>query len=330
MNLLILGGTAWLGHTVATAARAHGHQVTCLARGESGDTPDGVQWVAGDRTSAAGYSALAGRTFDAVVDVSRQPGQARSAVDALAGAVGHWVFVSTGSVYADQSEPGGDESAALLPPAQVDEVTPQEYGPGKVACEQIVAEALGDRLLIGRSGLISGPGDHTGRAVSYAARARRRPDEPMLVPGDLDQPVQVVDVRDLSDFLLQAIDRSLTGTMDLVGPTTSLGEWVELSRDIGGHGGEVIAADPQWLLEQAVPQFAGPGSLALWLSPEMRGMMGRRGDVAGAAGLSHRPSREMLCDTLTWELQSGPDREVTGPGLTAERERELIAALRHL
>lgn len=330
MDLLILGGTAWLGHTVARAARARGHQVTCLARGQSGDMPDGVHWVPGDRTSAAGYSGLAGRTFDAVVDVSRQPGQVRSAVDALAGAVGHWVFVSTGSVYADQSEPGGDESATLLPPAQVDEVSPHEYGQGKVACEQIVADALGDRLLIGRSGLIGGPGDHTGRAVSYAARARRRPDEPMLIPGDVDQPVQLADVRDLSEFLLQAIDRSLTGTMDLVGPTTSLGEWVDLSRDVGGHGGEVIEADPQWLIEQEVPQFAGPGSLALWLPPGMRGMMGRRGVVAGAAGFRHRPCREMLSDTLTWELQSGPDRDVTGPGLTAERERELIAALRHL
>lgn len=326
MDVLILGGTAWLGRAVANAALTHGHRVTCLARGESGSAPDGVEWVRGDRTRPQGYAGLDGRTFDAVVDLARQPGQVRTAVDALAGAVDHWVFVSTVSVYADHSEPGGNESAELLPAASTPEVEASAYGEGKVACEQILSETVGDRLLITRPGIIGGPGDHSGRTVAYAERAHRRRRDPMLIPDAPAQPTQVIDVRDLVDFLLAALERRLTGTYDLVGPVVPLAEWIELSRQVGSHNGEVIAADPTWLADHEVGYFAGPGSLALWLPPHMGGMGARTGSAAMAAGLRHRPRVDLLADTLAWDLEQGIDREISGPGLRATREAELIAA----
>lgn len=328
MDLLILGGTAWVGRAVATAALARGHRVTCLARGESGTAPDGVEWVRGDRTTPEGYTALNGRTFDAAVDLASQPRQVRSAVEALAGAVAHWTFVSTISVYADHSEAGGEESAELLAAAGTDDVDDSGYGEGKVACEQILREGAGDQLLIARPGIIGGPGDASGRTVAYAARARRRPLDAMLIPDDRPQPTQVIDVRDLVDFLLAAIEQQLTGTYDLVGPVVGLGEWIELSRQVGGHSGEVIAADPAWLAEHEVAYFAGPGSLALWLPAPMSGMGARSGAAAAAAGLSHRPRVDLLTDTLAWEVEQGLDREVSGPGLSVGRERELVAAWR--
>ncbi len=126
MRLLILGGTAWLGHTVAALARDHGHDVTCLARG-SAAVPEGVRLVVADRSvflpgasadPLAGpdlYAAVPGE-WDAVLDVSRQPGQVRAAVRALAGRAAYLAFVSTCSVYADSSAPHPDESAAVLEP----------------------------------------------------------------------------------------------------------------------------------------------------------------------------------------------------------------------
>src|SRR5215470_2071033 len=114
-TLLVLGGTGWLGGAVAGVAMADGWAVTCLARGESGTPPAGVRWVQADRREPTAYHAVAGQEWDAVVEVSWQPEMVRSALDALAPAAAHWTYVSSVSAYADDSQPGMDESAALLP-----------------------------------------------------------------------------------------------------------------------------------------------------------------------------------------------------------------------
>lgn len=139
MRLLVLGGTAWLGGQVARAALSRGDEVTCLARGASGALPAEVRWVRADRTQPGAYRGVAGQDWDVVLDVSRQPGQVRSAVAALAARTGHWVFVSSGNVYADHSTPDGDETGQLLPPLPGEAMESMEsYGQAKVACEQHV------------------------------------------------------------------------------------------------------------------------------------------------------------------------------------------------
>lgn len=180
MRLLILGGTAWLGRHVAEAALAAGHQVTCLARGSSGPAPDGAALLKADRDAGDAYMPVQTSTWDAVVDVSRQPGQVHRAAQALAGSCGHFVFVSSISVYADHSQPGQDESAPLLPALEADVMADMSvYGSAKVACERHVVDTVGTtRSLIVRPGLIGGPGDTTDRTgywpLRFARAATRR------------------------------------------------------------------------------------------------------------------------------------------------------------
>ena len=138
LDLLVLGGTSWLGGAVAQHALARGHRVTCLARGESGTPPDGVSWVRADRSAAGAYTEVASCDWNVVLDVSWQPDLVRSALAALAERARHWVYVSSCSVYADDSVPGEDEDAALHAAHPGSGVVPIEaYGPAKVACEEV-------------------------------------------------------------------------------------------------------------------------------------------------------------------------------------------------
>src|SRR5438105_10103159 len=162
MRLLILGGTRFLGRAIAARACAAGHAVTCAARGISGPVPAGARLVKIDRDAADGLAPLARETFDAIVDVSRHPGQVRRAIAALKHRAGHWTFVSTLSVYADNRTPDQRvETAPLRIPVgpEVEHATDATYGQAKVACEQ----AVGTDAFICRAGLIVGPEDPTGR-----------------------------------------------------------------------------------------------------------------------------------------------------------------------
>jgi nucleoside-diphosphate-sugar epimerase len=326
MQILILGGTGWLGREVARQGVERGHAVSCLARGRSGGPAPGARLVTADRREPGAYDDVSNQSWDAVVEVSWKPGFVRQALTALAEKAKHWTYVSSGNAYATHDTPGADESDPLRPATDRDEVEIELYGAAKVACEQHSTAALGDRLLVARSGLIGGPGDSSGRSGAWVARAARAPEEPMLVPDTPDLPTQVVDVRDEASWILDCAERGTVGIYDVVGPVMPFGAWVELCRQVGGHTGPVVLVPASWLLEQGVEQYMGEDSLAMWLvEPGWEGWSARSGAAAAAAGLRHRDRTAMVTDILAYEQAEGLDR-LSKAGLHPQRERALVAA----
>lgn len=325
MRLLVLGGTAWLSSLVVADAVARGHDVTALARGASGSAPDGARFVRADREAPDAFDAVPG-DWDAVVDVARQPGQVRRAVDALAPRAAYWVFVSTVSVYADPVA-GGDETQPTHAPLPADTMSElADYGAAKVACERLVLDTLGDRAHIARAGLIGGPGDRSGRSVYWPWRFAHPadPDGRVLVPA-ASPPVQVIDVRDLATWLVDAAETRVDGVANLAGATHTLTEHLAVARQVAGGAAVPVPADDAWLTARDVAYWAGPRSLPLWLPPEAAGMGATSTARAEALGLRRRPLDETLADALSWR-EAHPDVEL-GAGLTDADERALLTEL---
>jgi nucleoside-diphosphate-sugar epimerase len=328
MRILVLGGTAWLGSHIVTDAVAAGHEVTALARGQAGVVPQGARLVRADRDDPGAYGSVETQDWDAVIDVSRQPGQVRRAVQALRNRTAHWVFVSSASVYADSATIGEGEDAELHPPLAGDVMESMEvYGPAKVACEGFVLDGVGaDRALIARASLIGGPGDWSGRSGYWPHRMARpsNPEGRVLVPDAPEVPVQLLDVRDLAAWLVRCAERGTSGIATAGGPTHTLAEHLETVRAVSGFAGSWEVAGEEWLAAHGVQPWMGPRSLPLWLPAESIGLNAHDLRRAAELGLRTRPLTETLADTLAWELAEPGDRRA---GLTDADERDLLAEL---
>jgi 2'-hydroxyisoflavone reductase len=326
-NLLVLGGTAWLGREVARAALDRGHEVTCLARGVSGTVPEGARWVRADRDGDRAYDAVRGTDWDDVVDVSWQPRQVRRAVAALADRAGHWTYVSSCSVYVDHYLRGQGEDAPTFEPLEADTADQEQYGPAKVACERMVHDRLGTRSLLARAGLIGGPGDTSDRFGYWVSRFALAGDGPVLVPESAGHETQTIDVRDLAAWLVREGEDCHHGPVNAVGERCALGDVLALAREVAGHTGDVVEAHTDWLTKRGVTGWAGPRSLPLWLpEPEYAGFGARDDSRARRHGVDRRPLRDTLVDVLADERQRGLDRPRRA-GLSRADELELLHEL---
>lgn len=328
MQLLVLGGNGWLGRAVASAALQAGHQVCCLMSGQSGPLPAGARQVLADRRQPQAYAALSGQAWDAVIDVSSQPGQVQGAVQALATACKTYLYVSSASVYADHLLPGQDEAAPLLPALQQAEWQDMAlYGQAKRACEEHVLAALGpSRCLIARAGLIGGPGDATDRSAYWPWRFARaaRAGREVLVPDGPQAAVQIIDVRDLAQWLLHCAQTACSGVYNATGPTLRFDQVLAIASESAGFAGRQVQIDAQWLLDHAVAPWMGDCSLPLWIPmPSHAGFGSRSNRRALAQGLHCRPLLNTFEDVLAWEhsRQAPPQRRA---GLSDAQEDALL------
>ncbi len=325
-RVLILGGTGWLGREIAAAAVCEGHEVVCLARGVSGDVPDGARLVVADRQMPGAYDALTGE-WDEVCEIVYEPDAVRLAVDALADRAAHWTLISSVSVYASNDEPGADESAQVVEPA--DETA---YADAKVIAERVTAERLGERLLIVRPGLIMGPGDPSDRLGYWPARFSRG--GRVVIPETRDRWVQAIDVRDLAAWVVRAGTLGATGIVNAVGEAMPLARFFEAVAEVTDFHGECVAVDDEELMKDGVEYWAGPHSLPLWLPLSEAGFMRRSGeafldcaDRVGRACAAVRPMEESLRSILANEVSRGVTRPRRA-GLTEDEERRVLELAR--
>ncbi|HZQ80756.1 MAG TPA: NAD-dependent epimerase/dehydratase family protein [Gaiellaceae bacterium] len=316
MRILVLGGTQFVGRHVVELALAHGHELTLFNRGQTrpGLFPE-VEKLRGDRDGDLG--ALAGRSFDAVVDTSGYvPRIVAETMDAL-GDVGHYTFVSSISVYADVSTPPTESS----PVAELEEPTEEwreAYGELKADCEDEV-RARFPGAFVPRPGLIVGPWDPTGRFTYWPERFARG--GRVLAPAPPDAAAQVIDVRDLAAWIVRAAEDGLAGTYNAVDRPTTRANLLESCRTVAGTDAEIEWVDPKFLAEHEVGEWM---ELPLWLAaPEYAGMLSVQPDAAFAAGLETRPLDETVRDTLAW-VESGEAPAETAAGLAPEKERAVL------
>ena len=323
MDLLLIGGTRFFGRHLAELALAAGHRVTLFHRGRTGaDVLPRAERVLGDRDGGLGV--LAGRRFDAVVDLCGYvPRVVRASAEALRDACGRYLFVSSISVYADPVPTGAREDAPLatLADPATEVIDGTTYGGLKAACEVVTREVLGDRATIVRPGLIVGPHDPTDRFPYWPRRIARGGE--VLAPGDPTLPVQFVDARDLAVFALRLVEGDVGGTYHAVGPecTLTMRDCLEGIRAAIGSEARFTWVDEAFLLEREVAPWTG---LPLWLPVADAGFQACDSSAAMARGLAFRPLAETAYDTLSWDLARPETARADSPALPQAREAELL------
>jgi 2'-hydroxyisoflavone reductase len=324
VKLLVIGGTRFLGRHVAQQALDAGHRVTLFHRGKSNAAlfPEAEHRI-GDRDGD--LAALEVGTWDAVIDTSAYvPRQVRTMAAALRSRVGHYQLISTISVYADFSQPGVSEDAALarLDDAATEVIDGQTYGGLKAVCEQALLETMPERGTIVRPGLLVGPHDPTGRFTWWVQRLLRGGE--VLCPGSPQAALQFIDARDAAAFALHQAEGARRGVFNLTGPLEPLtmGAFFERARATLQPTAALRWVDEAALLAAGVEPWT---ELPLWVPADMAGLHWVDIARARAAGLRCHTVEDTLRDTAAW-VAGGAAPAVPSVGLSPEREAALLAA----
>lgn len=325
MRVLILGGTVFLGRALVDAAIEREHEVTLFNRGRTNPNLfPGIERLFGNRDSD--LAELENRHWDAVIDTSGYvPRVVRKSARLLAREVDHYTFISTLSVYANVSEGGIDENAPLaqLADEASEEVTGDSYGPLKALCEREVVEAVTDRALVIRPGLIAGPYDQSDRFTYWAHRIARGGE--ILAPGRPEREVQFIDVRDLAEWIIRVSESHLSGIYNAVGPAAPLTmkQFLDAGRKELNRYATLTWVDDDFLLKKHIDPWS---DLPLWLPDSDRdsnGLFKVLSRKAMAAGLTFRPAETTFKDTLEWDNKRPPNHDWKA-GLSIDRENDVI------
>lgn len=335
LRILILGGTGFTGPFQVQYALARGHRVTLFNRGKRPVPEWGgeVEQLHGDRNTGD-LAALEGREWDVCIDnPTALPFWVRDAGQVLKDRVGQYLFVSTISVYADGAQPGLTEDAPLAPYRGRDAMAETRetmmadianlYGPLKALSEAEARRQFGPRVTIVRPGYIVGPRDETDRFTYWPHRIAQGGE--VLVPGDGQDPVQVIDGRDLAEWMIRLAENGTTGTFNACGPDYTL------STDAMVHGCHAVTGGrasfthvPSQFIESQEAAFP------IWVSRD-HAQYGGYGAVdntrAIAAGLTFRPLATTVADLLAWFGSLPPERQAKlEAGPSREQEAAILAA----
>ena len=322
MQILILGGTRFLGRHLVEAALKKGHELTLFNRGQSNpDLFPQLERLQGDRDGA--LSALEGRRWDAVIDTCGYlPRLVRASAELLADQVEQYTFISTISVYADESIHGMDEESPVgkLEDESVEEVNDDTYGPLKVLCEQAVETAMPGRVLTVRCGLIVGPHDPTDRFTYWPVRVAQGGE--VVAPAHPGKPIQWIDVRDLSEWIIRMVEARATAIYNACGPreTLTMGHFLAECKAVSESDAHFTWLSEEFLLANDVVPFS---DMPLWERQGEDGLTTINASKAFNAGLTFRPLAETIRDTLAWH-RTRPKDTTLKEGLSREREQALL------
>jgi 2'-hydroxyisoflavone reductase len=269
--------------------------------------------------------ALEGRKWDAVIDNSGNvPRMVGASTKLLAPNVKQYIYISSISAYADNSQENADETAALATTSDptIEKITEQTFGPLKVLCEKATQEALAGRAAIVRPGYIVGPDDPSGRFTYWPVRIDRGGE--VLAPGAPSDPLQIIDVRDLGAWLIHMVEQGTTGVFNATGPKSRLawGDVLEACRKATMSESKLTWVPAEWLSKQAEEIFP------IWAPyrGETRGFHTWKNSRAVAAGLTFRPYARTAADTLAWYKTQDQGGRTRLAGPSAAKEAELLAA----
>lgn len=333
LKVLFLGGTGFLGPHTVRVFMERGHEVTLFNRGKSSPHlfPE-LEKLEGDRYSD--MSALAGRRWDVVIDTfAYVPRVVTATADILKDHVKQYVLISSVSVYKDFTADTMDETAPI---ATADEATVEKikthrevgehYGALKYLCEQAAETAMPGRVTNIRPGLIVGPGDPSDRFTYWPVRVERGGE--VLAPGDGKTFVQVIDVRDLGAWIVGCTERGVVGVFNATSPPAALtmGELLDTCKQVAKSDANFTWVPAEFLAEHKVSPWS---DMPVWVPPV--GDEKRFGEVSVARAVKHglkfRPLPETTRDTLAWwHEQPAERREKMRAGISAEREKEVLAA----
>ncbi|MDH5309867.1 MAG: epimerase [Gammaproteobacteria bacterium] len=302
LDILVLGGTGFIGPHDINYAKSRGHRITMFNRGQTapGLFPN-VETLLGDRDGQ--LDALKGRDWDAVIDNSGfYPRHARLSAELLHGHVDTYMFVSSISAYGDSLTVEHDEFSA--PAATMDDPNDESespygpsYGARKALCEQEITRVFGDNAIHVRPGIITGVGDPTERLRHWLRRMLAGHE--ILVPeADENLPVQYIDAVDMTAWMVRLLEDGGSGPYNAVGAEEPYRArpLLETIRDALGSSSALTWVDWEWLSAQVdeVPGYAP------WYGVGPMPFMQVNNDRALATGLTFRPigdtARDMVAD----------------------------------